>query len=73
MSTSRTMSSSVESFVRLLQASRVFFRDHKSSSTIEKTRELLVGRRKKSLLVSERVDNADQKNDIQEVLRPRKS
>ena len=58
MSTSRAMSSSVESFVRLLQASRVFFRDHKSSSTIEKTRELLVGRRKKSLLVSETVDNA---------------
>ena len=52
------MSSSVESFVKLLQASRVFFRHHKSSSGVGKRKQLLVGRRKKSLLVSERVDKA---------------
>ena len=51
------MSSGVESFVRLLQASRVFFRHHKSSSGIGKTKQLLIGHRK-SLLVSERVDKA---------------
>jgi len=67
------MSSSVESFARLLQASRVFFRHHKSSSGTGKTKQLLVGHRKESLLVSERVDKAARKNDIQEVLRQRKS
>ena len=61
MSTSRAMSSSVESFARLLQASRVFFRHHKSSSGTGKTKWLLVGHRKKSLLLSERVDKAARK------------
>ena len=56
MSTSRTMSSSVESFARLLQASRVFFRHHKFSSCTGKTKQLLVGHREKSLLESKRVD-----------------
>ena len=55
------MSSSVESFTRLLQASRVLFRHHKSSSGTGKTRQLLVGHRKESLLVSERVDKAARK------------
>ena len=50
------MSSSVESFARVLQASRVFFRHHKSSSCTGKTKQLLVGHREKSLLVSKRVD-----------------
>ena len=49
VSTSRTMSSSVESFFRLLQASPVFFTHRKSSSGIGKT---------KLLLVTERVDKA---------------
>jgi len=63
------MSSSVERFVRLLQASRVFFRHHKSPSGIGKPKQLLVG-----LLVTERVDKAvSKKNDIQEVLTQRKS
>ena len=73
VSTSRMMSSSVESFIRLIQASRVFFRHRKSSSDIGKTKQLLVGRRKKSLLVTEIVEKAREKNDIQEVLRQRKS
>ena len=61
MSTSRAMSSSVEIFARLLQASRVFFRHHKSSSGTGKTKWLLVGHRKESLLLSERVDKAARK------------
>ena len=40
---------------------RVFFRHHKSSSGIGKTKQLLVGHRKKSLLMSEKVDRATAK------------